>query len=127
MSHPSAAVVPPGMHNHLSCLGPSLDFCCLTEREHTQLAAVHAAISEKVTLTCAAGVQEMNARYEAGKAEAVATLEAQSIAAADAQAALSQAAEAKLTKLQLQVCPYPHARSEQRCVCMVLCCRLSYF
>ena len=46
----------------------------------------------------------MTARYEAGKAEAKATLEAQRAAAADAQAAISQAAEAKLSKLQLQVC-----------------------
>lgn len=45
----------------------------------------------------------MNARYEAGKAEANATLEAQCIAAADAQAAITQAAEAKLHELQLQV------------------------
>lgn len=47
--------------------------------------------------------QEMNAKYEAGKAEANATLEAQRVASADAQAAISQAAEAKLNKLQLQV------------------------
>lgn len=47
--------------------------------------------------------QEMNAKYEAGKAEANATLEAQRVAAADAQAAITQAAEAKLKKLQLQV------------------------
>ena len=46
----------------------------------------------------------MTARYEAGKAEANAMLEAQRAAAADAQAALTQAAEAKLSKLQLQVC-----------------------
>ena len=45
----------------------------------------------------------MNAKYEAGKAEANATLEAQRLAAADAQAAITQAAEAKLSKLQLQV------------------------
>lgn len=45
----------------------------------------------------------MNARYEAGKAEANTTLEAQRVAAADAQAAITQAAEAKLNKLQLQV------------------------
>lgn len=45
----------------------------------------------------------MNARYEAGRAEANATLEAQRIAAADAQAAITQAAEVKLSKLQLQV------------------------
>ena len=45
----------------------------------------------------------MNARYEAGKAEANATLEAQRVAAADAQAAITQAAEAKINKLQLQV------------------------
>ena len=49
----------------------------------------------------------MTARYEAGKAEAQATLETQRAAAADAQAAITQAAEAKLSKLQLQVC---HAR-----------------
>lgn len=47
-------------------------------------------------------IKEMNARYEAGKAEASATVEAQRVAAADAQAAISQAAEAKLNKLQLQ-------------------------
>jgi len=47
----------------------------------------------------------MTARYEAGKAEANAKLQAQQIAAADAQAAITQAAEAKLNRLQLQVCP----------------------
>lgn len=45
----------------------------------------------------------MNAKYEAGKAEANATLEAQRAAAVDAQAAITQAAEAKLKHLQLQV------------------------
>lgn len=50
------------------------------------------------------GMQEMTARYEAGKAEANAKLQAQQIAAADAQAAITQAAEAKLNRLQLQVC-----------------------
>lgn len=50
----------------------------------------------------------MNAKYEAGKADANATLEAQRTAAADAQAAITQAAEAKLTKLQLQVCMFIH-------------------
>lgn len=45
----------------------------------------------------------MNAKYEAGKAEAHATLEAQRAAAADAQAVITQAAEAKLNHLQLQV------------------------
>lgn len=49
----------------------------------------------------------MTARYEAGKAEANAKLQAQQIAAADAQAAITQAAQAKLNKLQLQVCPAP--------------------
>ena len=51
------------------------------------------------------GVQEMSARYEAGKAEANAKLQAQQVAADDAQAAMTQAAEAKLNRLQLQVCP----------------------
>ena len=46
----------------------------------------------------------MTERYEAGKAEAKATLEAHRAAASDAQAAITQAAEAKLSKLQLQVC-----------------------
>ena len=50
----------------------------------------------------------MNAKYEAGKAEANDTLEAQRTAAADAQAAITQAAEAKLTRLQLQVCMCTH-------------------
>ena len=47
----------------------------------------------------------MTARYEAGKAEAIAKLQAQQVAAADAQAAITQAAKAKLHRLQLQVCP----------------------
>ncbi len=47
----------------------------------------------------------MTSRYEAGKAEANAKLQAQQIAATDAQAAITQAAEAKLNRLQLQVCP----------------------
>lgn len=47
----------------------------------------------------------MTARYEAGKAEANAKLQAQQVAAADAQAAITQAAQAKLNRLQLQVCP----------------------
>ncbi|KAL0032297.1 hypothetical protein WJX79_003383 [Trebouxia sp. C0005] len=47
-------------------------------------------------------IKEMTARYEAGKAEANAKLQAQQIAAADAQAAITQAAQAKLNKLQLQ-------------------------
>ena len=51
------------------------------------------------------GVQEMSARYEAGKAEANAKLQAQQVAADAAQAAMTQAAEAKLNRLQLQVCP----------------------
>ena len=64
-----------------------------------------APVLEFVTRTCVAIVlQEMTARYEAGKAEANATLEAQRAAAADAQAAITQAAESKLSKLQLQVC-----------------------
>ena len=45
----------------------------------------------------------MTGRYEAGKAEANAVLQAQQVAAADAQAAITQAAEAKLNTLQLQV------------------------
>ena len=45
----------------------------------------------------------MTGRYEAGKAEANAALQAQQVAAADAQAAITQAAEAKLNSLQLQV------------------------
>ncbi len=48
-------------------------------------------------------MQEMTARYEAGKAEAYASLQAQQAAAADAQAAITHSAEAKLNKLQLQV------------------------
>ena len=55
------------------------------------------------SLSVSAVSQEMNAKYEAGKAEANATLEVQRLAAADAQAAITQAAEAKLNKLQLQV------------------------
>jgi hypothetical protein len=47
----------------------------------------------------------MTARYEAGKAEANAKLQVQQVAAADAQAAITQAAQAKLNRLQLQVCP----------------------
>lgn len=47
----------------------------------------------------------MTARYEAGKEEANAILRAQHVAAADAQTAIRQAAEAKFSKLQLQVCP----------------------
>ena len=46
----------------------------------------------------------MTGRHEEGKAEATAAMQAQKAAAADAQAALNQAWEAKLNKLQLQVC-----------------------
>ena len=49
----------------------------------------------------------MTARYEEGKAGAQAALQAQQAAAADAQAALNQAWEAKMNKLQLQVSPLP--------------------
>lgn len=52
-------------------------------------------------------MQEMSARYEEGKAEAAAALQAQQAGAADAQAALNQAWEAKMNKLQLQVCAMP--------------------
>ena len=51
------------------------------------------------------GLQEMTGRYEAGKAEAAAALEAQQAAAAEAQASMQAAWEAKMTKLQLQVRP----------------------
>ena len=52
-------------------------------------------------------MQEMTGRYEEGKAEAQAVLQAQQAAAADAQAALNQAWEAKMNKLQLQVSGLP--------------------
>ena len=52
----------------------------------------------------------MTGRYEAGKAEAAAALEAQQAAAGDAQASMQAAWEAKMSKLQLQVRPFtiPH-------------------
>lgn len=58
-------------------------------------------------LEAADTMQEMTLRYEEGKAEANAALQAQQAAAADAQAALNQAWEVKMDKLQLQVSSVP--------------------
>lgn len=58
-------------------------------------------------------MQEMTVRYEEGKAEANSALQAQQAAAADAQAALNQAWEVKMDKLQLQVSVLPVLKCSQ--------------